>query len=1162
MRKFIPFFILLLLAFQSHATTITSTTDGNWTSTGTWVGGVVPSAGDTVVIASNHEVTVDADSTCADLTINGATTFAFNRLNVNDGVTFTVTGDVELKSQGSTLGSYVDIKGAGIMTVGGSISFSGPASTAPSGILMNKGASVLNLAGSVTLGAGTETLSSGPTSKVNFNGSSAQTIFLNTTFVYSNITLNNSHGSGASLGAAVTTSNLTHDVTVESGIFSNAGFAMAGNTGEIFEVQAGATFLLTGSSTFPTGFDHVVSATSTIDYAGASQTIAALNNSQNYGHLVLSGTGNKTLAGAINIDGNFTLEDDTLSNAGFAIVGSASNNFQLDAGTVFILSGTSSFATLSDHVISATSTIVYEGTTQTVAALNNSQSYGNLIIAGSGTKTLGGAIDHDGDLTIQSGTLDNGGFAVTGAGGENFEVQSGATYLLTGTTSLPTGADHVFASGSTIHFGGGSQTIGIPGNSQDYSNLTISGTGTKSLGGGANRNVTGTLDVQASTLALGTGSDEITLVSTASATARLANLAGTITGTQLTVQRYLTSNNNYRLLSAALPGQIIDNWDDEIITSGYTGSAGSVVDDFVSIYSYDETHTGVVDSGWTSPTDSSDALTVGRGFLVWVQQTPDTTISITGAPNTGTVVLPISYTDGPESADDDGWNLLGNPFASAIDLNNCSFTGVDSVFYILDPASGSYASWSAITNTGTLGATGIVGHSQGFWVHATAAAAFSVPQTAKTDSVNTTFFKEGKTTNELAITFSTDSTTTYDQGIVRMDPLASLSYDNRDNKKLPSMVAGNLTIMSSDMEDLSVSSIPELNGDSVAIPVKVSPTMKADANGDYYYVYGTYELAISGISTFPLNAEIILEDLREGTMTPITSDEVSYEFTILMSDNTANPRFQLHIIQDAYVTNNQTVVVCEGESTVVGSSTYNVSGVYTDLLSTAGGVDSIVTTNLIVSAPITTNQTVTLCAGEAFKVGNNTYTATGNYTDVLTSAVSGCDSTVTTNLVVESSIADEVTVYEEYTLVANQAGASYQWIDCSDNTPIDGENGQFFVAPGNGEYAVVITQNGCSATSDCYVTGVNSVEAIDDETIDKVKVYPNPFKETTTISVSSEISAQKLIIYDAMARPVKEARLQGNKYNLIRGELPSGVYYFNVFTANDHAVARGKLIIN
>jgi hypothetical protein len=93
------------------------------------------------------------------------------------------------------------------------------------------------------------------------------------------------------------------------------------------------------------------------------------------------------------------------------------------------------------------------------------------------------------------------------------------------------------------------------------------------------------------------------------------------------------------------------------------------------------------------------------------------------------------------------------------------------------------------------------------------------------------------------------------------------------------------------------------------------------------------------------------------------------------------------------VTNPQTI--CAGGSYSINGNTYTTAGTYTDILQTANGCDSTVITELTVVETFDVTNSLTICEGESVTVGSSTYTISGTYTDVLQS-VDGCDSLVTT----------------------------------------------------------------------------------------------------------------------------------------------------------------------
>ena len=94
--------------------------------------------------------------------------------------------------------------------------------------------------------------------------------------------------------------------------------------------------------------------------------------------------------------------------------------------------------------------------------------------------------------------------------------------------------------------------------------------------------------------------------------------------------------------------------------------------------------------------------------------------------------------------------------------------------------------------------------------------------------------------------------------------------------------------------------------------------------------------------------------------------------------------------------------ICQGESVSVGTSVYTATGNYTDILTNANGCDSTVNLTLIVNPTSEENISEIICQGESVTIGSNTYTTTGNYTDTL-STVNGCDSIINLTLAVNQT---------------------------------------------------------------------------------------------------------------------------------------------------------------
>jgi gliding motility-associated-like protein len=90
--------------------------------------------------------------------------------------------------------------------------------------------------------------------------------------------------------------------------------------------------------------------------------------------------------------------------------------------------------------------------------------------------------------------------------------------------------------------------------------------------------------------------------------------------------------------------------------------------------------------------------------------------------------------------------------------------------------------------------------------------------------------------------------------------------------------------------------------------------------------------------------------------------------------------------------------ICLGDSAMIGNSTYTNSGTYSDTLQTFElGCDSIINLNLTVLQPIVIDTSVTICNGDNYAVGDSLFTDAGVYSVLMTSS-EGCDSIVNLTL--------------------------------------------------------------------------------------------------------------------------------------------------------------------
>lgn len=230
-----------------------------------------------------------------------------------------------------------------------------------------------------------------------------------------------------------------------------------------------------------------------------------------------------------------------------------------------------------------------------------------------------------------------------------------------------------------------------------------------------------------------------------------------------------------------------------------------------------------------------------------------------------------------------------------------------------------------------------------------------------------------------------------------------------------------------------------------------------------------------------------------------------------------------------------TETVCD-TYTAPDGTIYTTTGNYTTIIPNALGCDSTIIIDLTISNSNTGSETITECSSYTWGANNQTYTSSGQYTEVLTNAV-GCDSTVILDLVI-NSVDNGITQVDDFTLQANATGASYQWIDCADESAVVGATNQQFAPAENGDYAVIVTQNGCSDTSECL--SVSRLSILEHEQTLLV-VYPNPATSMITIENPQGIASNYVVI-DAQGRQVNAGKLQGETTSIDVVHIANGMY--------------------
>ncbi len=129
------------------------------------------------------------------------------------------------------------------------------------------------------------------------------------------------------------------------------------------------------------------------------------------------------------------------------------------------------------------------------------------------------------------------------------------------------------------------------------------------------------------------------------------------------------------------------------------------------------------------------------------------------------------------------------------------------------------------------------------------------------------------------------------------------------------------------------------------------------------------------------------------------------------------------------------------------------------------------------------------------------------------------------------------------TITSNEIGATYAWLDCDSNQLITNATDQSYTPTITGNYAVVVTKENCSDTSECVMV---SFVGLSKEQNPNFKIYPNPVTEVLTIQVANLENGNTFSILDQNGRNVKQGKLKIGETNIDINELSNGLYVLKI----------------
>lgn len=435
-----------------------------------------------------------------------------------------------------------------------------------------------------------------------------------------------------------------------------------------------------------------------------------------------------------------------------------------------------------------------------------------------------------------------------------------------------------------------------------FGELTLNNPAGASVSGGGQALLRGVFSPAAGTFNAGTGQFILDANGTYAGFIGSIQSGADVTGS-VTVRTYVpaapvwngssaTTGNGYVTLTTPIQNQTIEEWDDDVLITGFPGSDFPTYY-FQSMHYYDETVPGQRALGFTVPTSTANPLVPWLGYSTYVLQGAQT-LDNTGDIFKGNQTIPLTRTLSLGGTHD-GWNQVGNSYPAPIDFD-AMFYYTDAIplngndapgfFYVFDQQINGYRVWNTLLQTGN--GSRYIGRGQGIFVWAqNNFLNFQLHEGLKYTAPGAPVAIERNGENHPMVALAIGNGEMLDESFIVWHQLGEDAMQpGLDAPKFGGAIRIS-TLM--EEEELSINALStEFN--ALSIPVLIEVTED--------WVTGPYTVSFPNVENLPEGVCLSVEDVLTGEIFPL---ELGLNFPIELDGLMSEVRYVIHLVKPASV---------------------------------------------------------------------------------------------------------------------------------------------------------------------------------------------------------------------------------------------------------------------